>query len=382
MFTVHSDRGRLIVTPSSGIGRVIPGTEFQAAWPYLEREAPKQAWQHVSNNTSYLEAIYDEVVEELPTLESFVAARVRAASREAGPVIDWEARYRDQRRQFAEAYRKLQAELAEKDAAIAKRDQAGKVLAGQVQRQERELDDLKGRLETVEQAKVATEVVLGHVRRELKDDRDATRMAAQAAVPRAGRLDADVARLKQQLAHANASLTDAITQQGQAQAKAAAAQREVEELRRELGAVKAAKPTTPPPADTVTISFDIAKLSFAHDRAIDKRHARILHGAAKQVFDRPDAAILECRRVLEACAKRLWEQEHPGRTAGGAFWVLMDELRNGAIPISEWHLMKNIWSTASGIVHEGGGTPDVALWVWLGCARVAEMCAPSVSSPA
>ena len=60
-------------------------------------------------------------------------------------------------------------------------------------------------------------------------------------------------------------------------------------------------------------------------------------------------------------------------------WMdLMDGLRaSPLVPLSDWHLMRNLYSRASGVVHDGGSTPEIALWIWLGVAQAAQLAGPS-----
>jgi hypothetical protein len=55
------------------------------------------------------------------------------------------------------------------------------------------------------------------------------------------------------------------------------------------------------------------------------------------------------------------------------------ELRDHpSMPPSDWHMAKNLYSRASAIVHEGGATPQLALWIWLGVMQLAELARPAV----
>jgi len=375
MFTVRSKGGQLVVTPSSGIDRPVSRAEYRAALPFLERDAPKHEWQHVSNNTSYLEAIYEEASEERPTLESFVSARVRAAGvSSAEGTEDWESRYRDQRRRFAEAYRKLQAELVQRDAEIAKRDEAGIALAGQIQQLRRDVTDLEQQLEAAERRSVVAGILDGHDRQAREDALDAARMQDASSA----RTHTEAASTRKQPKHAGKAPGDARSQRRKARAQAASAKLEADGLRRQLKEAQSATASRSPTG--LSVRFELGSLRVDHARPADPDDARALQAAATRLADDPDGAVTDCRRVLERCAKRLWQAENPGRSASASFRDLMGDLRDGAIPVSDWHLMKNLWSTASGIVHDGGGTPDLALWVWLGCARVAEMCAEPVAA--
>jgi hypothetical protein len=45
----------------SGVDRIVQEDELRAVWPYLARSAGRAEWRHLSNNSSYLEAIFDDV---------------------------------------------------------------------------------------------------------------------------------------------------------------------------------------------------------------------------------------------------------------------------------------------------------------------------------
>ncbi len=210
MFTVRSQGGQLVVIPSSGFGRGISRDEFRNAWPHMERDEPRSKWQHLSNNTSYLEAIHDEVAEELQAFDPLPSTQaVPAIGPSSDPgVADWEVRYRNQRRQFAEAYRKLQAE-------VARRDQAGIELARSVRQKDGELSEsathgvlgaAEGRRRTAprrsrEQARVC--------QRGTRRPPTCSEHAHRAMGPQGERLRADVVGLREKLALMSSGLARA-----------------------------------------------------------------------------------------------------------------------------------------------------------------------------
>ena len=53
--------------------------------------------------------------------------------------------------------------------------------------------------------------------------------------------------------------------------------------------------------------------------------------------------------------------------------VMGDLYGDAAIPTADWHLMKQLFGRASAIVHEGGASQEMALWIWLGTRGVAEL---------
>ena len=84
--------------------------------------------------------------------------------------------------------------------------------------------------------------------------------------------------------------------------------------------------------------------------------------------------MLECRRVLERCSRSIWRDAYPGQQPPDRFAETMGDIRDsGVVPAPDWHLMKNLYSRSSDIVHNGGANKESALWIWLGTAEVAEL---------
>jgi hypothetical protein len=53
--------------------------------------------------------------------------------------------------------------------------------------------------------------------------------------------------------------------------------------------------------------------------------------------------------------------------------MLSDLYDHESFPAPDFHLAKNLYARASGIVHEGGAEADAALWIWLGVVQIAEL---------
>jgi hypothetical protein len=121
------------------------------------------------------------------------------------------------------------------------------------------------------------------------------------------------------------------------------------------------------------IVFELGDRRFGHVRRTEPRVRNRLQRAAAATFTTPLACVVETRQALELIADGLWRRTSQlprPRSIGET----LDLLRGSpSIPGSDWHLFKNLWSRASAIVHEGGATSEIALWIWLGTAQLSEL---------
>lgn len=81
-FHVRSAGNMLVVTTGSGSERPIAPIEMQRAWPFIRRGTPKSEWKRVSDNSSYLESIHDDLREASDPPDDFDAALQRGLDRE------------------------------------------------------------------------------------------------------------------------------------------------------------------------------------------------------------------------------------------------------------------------------------------------------------
>ncbi|MBX3031592.1 MAG: hypothetical protein KF809_15705 [Chloroflexi bacterium] len=360
MFTVQSHGSQLVVTPQSGIGRVVAPEEFRAAWPFIERDEPKAMWQSISKNTSYLESIHDDLVEGLQLDQPVPAFAEAEEAQGVASSADWEARYREQRRRFAAAYRKLESD-------IARRDKVGIEVTRTLRIRGQEVAELRELLTVSQQEKGAIELSLGLAREEIADlQRDAR--ASAGSNEHAARLQGELTATRSRLIELKERLDKATRDHEASQADAQASERRIDELEQALAAIKSR------PMAKDGLGIGLGELASAQARVTDSELVRALESAAQRVVPDPDASVAECRRILERCARGLWQDAHQGAGPPRSFYELMADLRGlGAVPDPDWHLMKNLYARASAIVHEGGARPDVALWIWLGTAQVAEL---------
>jgi len=118
-------------------------------------------------------------------------------------------------------------------------------------------------------------------------------------------------------------------------------------------------------------------MRFPRDFSSNPEIAKRLHAAAAVIFSNPVAAVDETRRALEAAARSIYRSSF-GNDGPRPFHELAAELRgNALLPDGDWHLMKNLWSRASGAIHEGKADSSSALWIWLGTAQFAELVRPN-----
>lgn len=75
-FRVIWRSGELIVIPTSGNERVVTAEELRRTWPLIEAGARRTALKEVSNNSSYLEAVFDDLTpEQAPSVSTTTTAR-------------------------------------------------------------------------------------------------------------------------------------------------------------------------------------------------------------------------------------------------------------------------------------------------------------------
>jgi hypothetical protein len=338
-FRVRSEGDLIVVTTGAGSERAIPRTEFEAAWSYLERDAPKSQWKHVSANSSYLEAVFDDFADE--------------ARRHSPDGFDDTVLTTGLLRQEVADLR-AQLDAARRAGRIPTEGEAAARSA--LHAAESEVAQLRTELQRVLEALRASEADLEVAIRQ------------QGSVADTGEVD----RLRRALLQAEKR---AKTADARAERADAAREEETSELREQVDKLRRSNATTPKVFEiaTLDVAFDLNGRRFASIRKADARVASLLSTAAKSVFSAPSASIVESRQVMELIVDRLWSATSTSprpRRMGEAL-----ELLRGSpmLPREDWHLIKNLWSRASAIVHEGGATVEGALWIWLGTTQLAEL---------
>ena len=175
---------------------------------------------------------------------------------------------------------------------------------------------------------------------------------------------------RRKLEAANVALTDAQREAGEAKRSL---EREQKARRAAEAAAAAASAAAVP--TTVEVLIDAGRLRFAKNYVVDRSASAHLASAASQIFSNPNAAVADCRRALERSIELLWTSA-TGRTRDKFVtmgMMLSDLYDHPSFPAPDFHLAKNLYARASGVVHEGGAEADAALWIWLGVVQIAEL---------
>ena len=146
----------------------------------------------------------------------------------------------------------------------------------------------------------------------------------------------------------------------------AASEATIEQLRRRV--VDATKPLP-------TINLSIDSHQFPNSHSIRKELWEGLKRAAELAPEYPMASVAESRQVLEAAVNMLWMAAGNERNTSRRVTDLLAELRgHPLLPDPDWHLVKNLYSRASAIIHdEVRGRADLALWIFFGAVQFCEL---------
>ena len=378
-FWVRSDGQTLIVRPSSGFERVIRQDEFIRCLPFIQEQAPRARWKHLTNNSSYLDSIVDEIGssdgassptisgetfddalrrglrdEELDDLRNEIASlRSRLADAQS------QAASAEERQRLVHLEQELAATRARARATERRAEEQGTALSAadeRVRKLERRLaatrhqpapstDDVELRREL----KAALEAV--DAARERRDIEIRLRQATQA---RAQQLEEDLERLKKLATTAAEGPT---ASSGVASTKP-----------ENVPAQPAAGPVT------FNVVFRVGEIDYKVIARLPKELAGPLELAAPKVFKSPVDAVGDARRALEACVRSLTSRvERESQPLRSMSEMLSSLYGDPSVPSGDWHLMKNLWGRASSVVHEGTTNPRVALWIWLGVLQIAEL---------
>lgn len=352
-FWVRIGPNGFVVTTNSGADRPIAYEVVARCWSHIRGDEPLSRWKALSeNNSSYLAAIYDDMTESRRS-ESLSSDSVpdpspsvpRNPLSEVGYELDPHALaigLRDQTiLDLKEELRRLHA-----------RSVALAPTTNRVEADAQAAESLRVALEEATKAK-------GEVSR-LEGDLRAMAIRRQVAEDKAARADKRTADCEARIASADARVK--------------AAERNVADAADD----RRKRPLAPTP---VVMRLDIGALRFEKSSNLPDEVTLPLARAAKKVFTDPESAIVECRRALEAVAKLLYLQAFGRPTPDrGTAAVLADLRGHASVPDADWHQAKNLYARASAVVHDGGASAQLALWIWLGTQQLAELTEP-VGSP-
>jgi len=105
----------------------------------------------------------------------------------------------------------------------------------------------------------------------------------------------------------------------------------------------------------------------------------ILYEAGQLTFKFPSASVAASRRALETAVGIMWRQATGGIGSPKVSDMLYDLRGHRLMPDSDWHLAKNIYGRASGIVHDGTNRADLALWIFFGAVQICELVQPEAN---
>lgn len=348
-FRVRADGNFLVVTTGAGNDRVIPGAEVTRCWPLAERNAPRVEWKRHTENSSYIESIYDFLRESTSPAEEIDDALETSLARQ---------RLQDQDALIARLRARL-ADLEDQRDRIAKLEERLREMSAEVVQA-----DATRRARGVNIEEVAKARLLAAA---LRRDLDAIRRASAETDRQLSSAKREVSALELKLSAAQSTV--ALTQKALESAKEELARRDTSAL------------------VEMSVAFNLGSRSFASSHRLERVAAEAMQRAARLIDSDPDNAISSCRRVLEACVREIWRMKRSGPEPPSFTLVLDDLHRDPVFPMTDWHLSKQLWTRASGYVHQGGAKPEAALWIWLGTQQIAELvpvtrpAAPSQQSP-
>lgn len=349
LFWVKASNSEFTITPGSGRDRVVPRAEFAACWPFITDDQPRSNWRHLTNNASYLEAVFDAVEgaseRERPT-------PAEPSARDAAPLVD---------------SRQLRIGILEEQVHDLQRQ------LGDVDSLREDIPRLRSKVRALESTSEGKEREIERLRTELARLRLAEPPSQDVGLL-TGRLSAaerardDLQSLHRQAQEDLGQMVEARKLQADELATAKATEErlrgETERLKREF----AAKPMP------LALGISLGDLKYDLAASIDPSLKEDIRAGAARVFADPDASIAATRRALETTCRLLLTQSYGAPDDAVPMRYILDTLRNDPVmPDSDWHLAKNVWSRASAFVHEGGATPLHALWAWLSVVQLAQL---------
>lgn len=323
-FRVVARGGTLIVVPGSGIERSIQWQELERAWPLIAAGATKSALKTVTNNASYIEAVFDDIGEATVPAPSPTSPRGTEVASEVA---------RAQLGAAAQRVTLLEEEVRDTRSRL---EAAERVAVGRI-------TDLRAELRQAQSQVVALERRL------------ASRGADDPAV-------ASTLRRYQHEAHrAGADLRNALEAKEAANERAAELAEQVKRLQHETHRVQP------------VLTLRISEHAFTNEHPIRPELWEILYEAGQLAFKFPSASVANSRRAMESAIGHLWRQA-TGGIGTPKMNDMLEQLRGHRLmPNSDWHLVKNLYSRASAIVHDGTKRADLALWIFFGAVQICEL---------
>lgn len=388
-FWVRAENGNLIVTTSSGSERSLELRHLEACWPFVADDAPMSKWKHLSgDNASYIGAIYDDLSSLEPPLEVTELARPEGVEAPAPPPTN----FREVRSigpgamgTHEETNRKIPLDLPfDARLAIGLRDE--------------EIEDLKREIARLRggpgpsRIQAELQLQLSAMARELGEARAETaraRAEAAASAEEIGKVQ-QAARRAIREAIREAKVAPATVRPSK---KPASAQREVARLEREVARLERELAVAQTDVEAardelrkmrtrqgILLELDGVTSRSQAELTVDDAIAGPLIQASTKIVSEPLSAIVDSRRALETFVALTWGRAFGLKPSGirRPTSVLLAELRgNPQLPESDWHLAKNLYGRSSGVIHEGGATPQLAMWVWLGMVQLADSAGPA-----
>ena len=318
----------LVVIPSSGIERRVSTAELRRAWPLIAAGATRTALKLVSNNSSYLDAIFDDLqdTKRVPGADPKPVPPSASAEQLDGAAVG--------------LLRTAQKEIAEL---------RGQLSGGQDAR--REIAELRVQLRRAQDAGPE----IAKLRRDLRSAQDEiSRLERAARIDNTDALEFTITRLRRDLLEAKTALLHTEKELVHAHDRVAAA------------GAKASP-------ETGQLVLKIGEHTFDSKHEIRPDLWEILHGAGQLSFKFPSESVAASRRALESALGYLWRQATGGVGTPKVADMLSDLHGHRLMPIPDWHLAKNIYGRAGAIVHEGTKRPDQALWIFFGALQICEL---------
>jgi len=345
-FMVRAVNGELVVTPGSGIDRSIGQQEFMTVVPFILRGDPRTRWKHLTNNVSYLDAIVEDlrevVIEQAVANVPYVLPKINVDPITFGLQAQ---RILDLENEVGHLKTRLEAGngRGSTSAMELRRLERAEGRARELEAALREGDHDRSRIEAQLRAELASangsRKIAGEAMR--RAERDMALLRSELAIalapqelPKARatqQRDLEQSRIERDLARRDVN-------------EALARVRELEKEVAKLGGTSAGAEAALP----FVVQLSLGSMRFPRDFSSNPEIAKRLHAAAAVIFSNPVAAVDETRRALEAAARSIYRSSF-GNDGPRPFHELAAELRgNALLPDGDWHLMKNLWSRASG----------------------------------
>lgn len=391
--------GHLIVIPGSGVERVVTPDEITRTWPLIRDGATLTTLKQLSNNSSYLEAIFDDVsaLQEPASLvggalETPLAPvsvdeidRLTRRLEESGEQVeDLRHRLKSSEDRVVELDRHRQLAISSTDGLASTIDR----LTKRLRESEAEVGDLEARLKEADKRGAELEgnrefatstlelaTTNDRLTKRLKDS-EAQISDLQARLKEAdmrgaefeSRNDAASAELESTIVRLRRELLTLRTDQARLESVAAVAHQRIREL--EAQETQA----------TRVLSLNIDNNVFDSKHAIIPELWEILHEAGQLAFKFPSSSVATSRRAIETAVGHIWRDATGGVGTPRVADMLGDLYGHRLMPVPDWHLAKNLHRRANGIVHEGTNRADLALWIFFGSVQICELVQPRSAS--